>query len=74
MEAQEALVLGPGPVFEVAPGLQPLAGVVAEEQTEPGVDPDAAAGVGLLVGQPGVGVCLGHKGHRGSNPAALRSL
>ena len=72
MEAQEALVLGPGRVFEVAPGLQPLAGVVAEELfAETGVDPHAAAGVGLLVGQPGVGVCLGGKGRRGANPAAL---
>ena len=31
MEAQEAFVLGPGRLFEVASGLQPLAGVVAEE-------------------------------------------
>ncbi len=67
MEAQEALVLGPGRVFEVAPGLQPLAGVVAEELfAETGVDLDAATGVGLLVGQPGVGVCLGRRGQRGS--------
>ena len=39
--------------------------------SETGVDPDAPTGVGLLVGQPGVGVCLGRKGHRGSNATAL---
>ena len=67
----EGRALGPGRLFEVATGAEPVPAIVAEQVfTEDGVDREAATGVGLLVSQPGVG--LGRKGHRCSHPAALR--
>jgi len=71
VQAQQALELGPGRLAQVAPAVQPLAGVVAEELlAEAGVDPGAPAGVGLLGRQPGVGVRLGGKGDLGRDPPA----